>query len=84
MLLLGVRNAFEKISKEIAPHQQAADLKATLNRIVMRRNQVVHEGDLQRRSRPQVINRERVNADSIKADIAWLRTLIEAIDKVLA
>lgn len=84
MLLLGVRNAFEKISKEISPHQQSADLKATLNRIVMRRNQVVHEGDLQRKSRPQVVRRERVNADSIKADIVWLRTLIEAIDKVLA
>lgn len=84
MLLLGVRNAFAKISQEIAPHQQTADLKTRLDRIVLRRNQVVHEGDLQRQSRPQVINRERVNADSIKADIAWLRTLIEAIDKVLA
>jgi hypothetical protein len=84
MLLLGVRNAFAKISHEVTPHQQSADLKARLDRIVMRRNQVVHEGDLQRRSRPQVINRERVKVDSIRADIAWLRTLIMAIDKVLA
>lgn len=84
MLLLGVRNAFAKISHEITPHQQSGELKTRLDRIVLRRNQVVHEGDLQRKSRPQGISRERVNVDSIREDIAWLRTLIEAIDKVLA
>lgn len=84
MRMLGKRNAFNKISIKILPPQQAADIKDRLNRIVHRRNQVVHEGDLQRQSRPQRIRREPTDNAVIQADLDWLRTLIAAIDKVLA
>lgn len=83
MQMLGVRNAFSKISVEIVPPQAPQDIKNRLDRIVHRRNQVVHEGDLQRQSRPQRVKREVADAAAIQADLNWLRTLIEAIDKVL-
>lgn len=84
MLMLGKRKAFNKISAEIQPPQCVQDIKDWLNRIVHRRNQVVHEGDLQRQSRPQQIKRKPADDAAIQADLDWLRTLIAAIDKVLA
>lgn len=83
MLMLGKRKAFFKISNEIQPPQGAQDVRDTLNRIVHRRNQIVHEGDLQRQSRPQQIKREPAVTATIQADLHWLRALIDAIDKVL-
>lgn len=84
MLILGKRNAFSKIAAEIVPAQGSQDIQERLNRIVYRRNQVVHEGDLQRQSRPQQIKREPADGAAIQGDLDWLRTLITAIDKVLA
>ncbi|MBY3989559.1 hypothetical protein HQO84_25545 [Rhodococcus fascians] len=84
MLMIGKRSAFQKISIEIAPTSSPSDIKDRLNRIVYRRNQVVHEGDLQRQSRPQQIKRQPTEGVAIQADLDWLRALIAAIDKVLA
>ncbi len=84
MLMLGTRKAFNKISTAITPPQAVTDIKERLNRIVHRRNQVVHEGDLQRQSRPQQIRRELTDDSAIQADLDWLRTLIAAIDAVLS
>lgn len=84
MLMLGKRKAFNKISTEILPPQGVQDIKDRLNRIVHRRNQIVHEGDLQRQSRPQQIKRESTADATIQTDLDWLRTLIDAIDRVLA
>lgn len=83
MLLLGVRNSFQKISREFSPPQRPDDLKGKLSKIVFRRNQVVHEGDLQRQSRPQKVKREPVDTDTFIEDLAFLRDLITAIDAVL-
>lgn len=83
LLMLGKRNAFAKISAEIQPPQGAEDIKDRLDRVVRRRNQVVHEGDLQRQSRPQQVKREQTDGAAIKSDLDWLRTLILSIDKVL-
>ncbi|MEJ6489390.1 hypothetical protein PQI23_06620 [Leucobacter sp. USCH14] len=83
MLMLGVRKAFNKIAHEIVPSQSATDIRDRLNRIVHHRNQVVHEGDLQRQSRPQRIRREPTDAAAIATDLVWLRALISAIDVVL-
>lgn len=84
MQMLGVNGAFTKISEEIQPHQPKADIEERLTRIVHRRNQVVHEGDLQRQSRPQSIKRERVDNDSVEDDLVWLRLFLMAIDTVLS
>ena len=83
MLLLGKRNAFVKIADEIQPHQAPKDIQDRLGTIAGRRNQVVHEGDLQRQSRPQNIKREPVDLKQVKDDLLWLRSLVTAIDSVL-
>jgi hypothetical protein len=83
MQMLGVAKAFSKISDTINPTQTAQDIKNRLDRIVNRRNKIVHEGDLQRQSRPRHIKRERVEPISIADDLAWLRSLVDAVDTVL-
>lgn len=83
MQMLGRRNAFEKISTKIVPHQTKIDIGERLDRIVRRRNQIVHEGDLQRQSRPQQIKRESVDASTIQDDLVWLRSFVVAINDVL-
>lgn len=83
MLMLGVRKAFNKISAEIKPSQTPSETMKRLNRIVHRRNQIVHEGDLQRQSRPQKVKREKIVAHDIKTDLDWIRSLVVAVDSVL-
>ncbi|MCF8610197.1 hypothetical protein L5G28_08500 [Gordonia sp. HY285] len=80
MAFLGIRKAFAKISPHMVPAHKPSDVKERLNRIVHRRNQIVHEGDLQRQSRPQSIKREPADKVKIGADLAWLRMLVLAVD----
>lgn len=84
MLMLGVRKAFNKIADHIQPRQAPAEVKARLDRIVHRRNQIVHEGDLQRQSRPQNIKREIAAGDKTADDLSWIRSLVMAVDAALA
>ena len=84
MTLLGKRNGFAKIATEIVPPQGAQDIKDRLDVIARRRNQIVHEGDLQRQSRPQNIKRVPIDSTQVDDELAWLRTLVVAIDAVLA
>lgn len=83
LLMLGKRNAFAKISSAIRPAQTAQEIQVRLGGIVRRRNQIVHEGDLQRQSRPQNLRREPVQLAAVQSDIAWLRTFVHAIDAIL-
>ncbi|MCB0927118.1 MAG: hypothetical protein KDB70_04165 [Mycobacterium sp.] len=82
MHLLGIRNVFKKVADHIQPHQAPADIKERLDRIVRRRNQIVHEGDLQRQSRPQNIKREVTSHGRIADDLRWIRSLVVAVDAV--
>ncbi|MCS6521358.1 HEPN domain-containing protein [Curtobacterium citreum] len=84
MQMLGTRKAFAKIETKINPAQKAQSIQDQLNRIVRRRNQVVHEGDMQRQSRPRRIAREPVDTAEVADDLTWLRGLVQAIDEVLA
>ena len=59
------------------------DLKDRLNRIVHRRNQIVHEGDVRRADRPQAVNLNDITAESTRADIEWLKGLVKAADRVV-
>ncbi|KHJ71257.1 MULTISPECIES: HEPN domain-containing protein [Mycobacteriales] len=83
MQMLGVRKAFSKIKEHITPAQSVSEIKDRLDHIVRRRNQIVHEGDLQRQSRPRSIKRQNVDGGEFKDDIVWLRSLVDAVDEAL-
>ena len=57
------------------------DIEDKLNQIVFRRNQIVHEGDIMRSSRPQKLKYNKIDHSKIKDDVEWLNLLINSIDK---
>ncbi|WP_198391681.1 HEPN domain-containing protein [Burkholderia ubonensis] len=63
---------------------QADDIKSRLNSLVHRRNQIVHEGDIARSSRPQTLKYNAVAHAEVVADVDWIESLIAAIEQVVA
>jgi hypothetical protein len=59
-------------------------IKIRLNAIVMRRNQIVHEGDYKRVERPQTAEGNGISSSDARADVAFLATLIDAIHAVVS
>jgi hypothetical protein len=74
----GVSGAWKKIADAMG--EPAPDLKKRLDRIVMRRNQIVHEGDIRRLVRPRKVSFNDVTQQSAKADVDWMEQLLDAID----
>lgn len=54
-------------------------IEKRLSPIVMRRNQIVHEGDYERLDRPQQPRRNELSEGEARSDIQFLRDLVEAI-----
>jgi hypothetical protein len=54
-----------------------------LNKIVNRRNKIVHEGDIQQRKRGGKIKYNRLTPKEVANDIIWLSDLVDAIDAVV-
>lgn len=62
---------------------QADSIKLRLNSLVHRRNQIVHEGDITRASRPQKLKYNDVDHAQIVDDVNWIESVIAAIEKVV-
>tara|TARA_R110002072_G_scaffold25620_1_gene85984 strand:+ start:899 stop:1522 length:624 start_codon:yes stop_codon:yes gene_type:complete len=76
--MVGVRKPWSKLN---APLTLSTDeIKSRLGGIVHRRNQIVHEGDLQRMDRPQQVVLNPVDRAEMQASLDWLRTFVQAVD----
>lgn len=80
--LAGVEKPWKRVSEKLGENAEA--IKARLNGMVQRRNQIVHEGDITRASRPRKLKYNEIYHDAIKADIDWLESLFNAIEAVVA
>lgn len=58
-------------------------IEARLNGIVVRRNQVVHEGDYERLDRPRTAKLNPLTGAQAAADIQFVADLIDAIDAAI-
>ncbi len=79
--MCGINNPWKKIAEK--RKTAAGTLKSRLDRLVHRRNRIVHESDLQRSSRPRQVRHEPVDPASVKRDLAWIECLIAAMDRVV-
>jgi len=77
-----ISGAWKRISEAI--DEPAAELKKRLDQIVMRRNQIVHEGDMRRLVRPRNVSFNDVTQKSATADVDWMESLLDAIDELFA
>jgi hypothetical protein len=68
----------------VALQSTTTDIRERLNHLVHRRNQIVHEGDIARASRPQQIRYNDIEHAAVVADVDWVEQLIAAIEQVVA
>ena len=79
--MAGVEKAWSKVASEL--NENAVDIKTRLNNLVHRRNQIVHEGDMKRASRPRSLQFNEIDPAEIRDDIDWVDCLIDAMDRVV-
>lgn len=80
--MAGLSGNWTPIAGHFNPPLTNQDIKTRLNAIVMRRNQIVHEGDYERRERPRTARRQDLSLRDATRDVAFLAQLIEAIHSV--
>lgn len=80
--IAGVEKPWNKIATELG--ETPEDKKGWLNGLVHRRNQIVHEGDLERASRPRKIKFNVIDHDEVRRNLDWMEDLINAIDTVVS
>jgi len=81
LAIAGVDQAWTKVASKL--RENPDNIKDRLNTLVQRRNQIVHEGDMKRVSRPRRLHFNETNHAEIKDDIDWVNSLIDAMDTVV-
>ncbi len=79
--LAGVDKGWSRIADALGI--KADDIKTRLNQLVHRRNQIVHEGDIKRASRPQRLQYNEVEHGEVSADVDWIEQLVISIEQVV-
>ncbi|TMC47394.1 MAG: hypothetical protein E6J20_19760 [Chloroflexi bacterium] len=80
--MAGLSGNWQTIGKRFDPPLQPDEIRDRLNSIVMRRNQIVHEGDYRRLDRPRDGGLNGISVSQASADINFLEELIDAIHAV--
>jgi hypothetical protein len=80
LAMAGVKSAWPRIATLMGISQDI--IKTRLDGIVNRRNQIVHEGDIVRASRPRNLQYNEVDSDIVAEDIGWIEELLGAIQEV--
>jgi hypothetical protein len=70
--MAGHSRKWDAIGRNMKPSMQPGDIRWRLNEIVMRRNQIVHEGDYERLERPRGDRRNTLTAKEARADIEFV------------
>jgi RiboL-PSP-HEPN len=83
MAMAGRRRSWEAIGELLDPPMSPPQIRERLNGIVMRRNQIVHEGDYRRLERPQDASRNRMTYGEASADVDFLEDIIDSIHAVI-
>lgn len=76
--MLGIRKAWVRLAGRMT--RDASSVRAELDRIVYRRNQIVHEGDVARSPRPRDVKLHEITPKQTRMDLEWLWKLVEVAD----
>lgn len=79
--LAGIEKAWSRVGGKMATNPK--EIQAKLNHLVHRRNQIVHEGDFMRASRPQKLKYNAIDQATITADVGWVEQLLNAVEVVV-
>ncbi len=81
MRIIGVDDLWRRCAERMGC--TPGDITKRLNKIVGRRNRIVHEGDILRRKRGGRIAYHPIRASEVADDIRWLGALVETIENVV-
>ncbi len=81
--MAGLSGQWPEIGKHMTPTMHPREIKTRLDEIVMRRNQIVHEGDYERKERPQKAKLTPITVGQARADIDFVAQLVDAIHAVV-
>ncbi|MBX3726103.1 MAG: hypothetical protein KF823_09305 [Xanthomonadales bacterium] len=79
--LAGVKEPWSRIAAHLGEKSPA--IKSRLDNLVHRRNQIVHEGDIARASRPQKLKYNDMDHAQTENDVAWIENLIKSAEAVV-
>lgn len=82
--MAGRSKAWPVIGEKMTPARQSSEIKQRLNEIVVRRNQIVHEGDYERLEKPRGPRRNGMTYNQAKGDIDFIEDVIRAIHGVVS
>lgn len=80
MSLRGISGYWAAIAAEMG--EPAGEIKKRLNSLAYRRNKIVHEGDIQRQSKPRAVKHNSIEETEIRDELSWVRRFINAVGKV--
>lgn len=83
LAMSGRSRNWEAIGQELNLPMTPEEIRARLNDVIMRRNQIVHEADYRRLERPRGPGRNAITHAQARADIEFLSELIGAIHAVV-
>jgi hypothetical protein len=81
--MAGLSGRWKEIGQQLSPQMQPSEIKARLDEIVKRRNQIVHEGDYERKERPRTAKTTPMSVTQARADIDFISSLVDAIHGVI-
>ena len=81
--MAGLSGRWAEIGQQMTPALQPSEIRKRLDEIVMRRNQIVHEGDYERKERPRTARMTPITASQAAADIEFVAQLVNAIHTVI-
>jgi hypothetical protein len=81
--MVGRKGSWDEIGRAMVPAMARQEIRIRLNAIVVRRNQIVHEGDYKRLERPRNPSRNGIGRTAARNDIDFIDALINAIHAVV-
>jgi hypothetical protein len=82
LAMAGLSGNWPSIGAKMTPQLQPESIKERLDAIVVRRNQIVHEGDYERLEKPQTAKLLPITEKQAASDIEFIAQLIDAIHAV--
>ena len=80
MSMAGIVDGWAKTAKVL--NVGILDIKNRLNPLVHRRNQIAHEGDILRSSRPRQLKFNDLDPRQVSLDVDWMASVIAAIESI--
>ena len=80
--MLGVKDFWSSVAKHMVSTPKVSDIQDTLRQIAVRRNQIVHEADLERKTRSRKLSLREVSGSESKKSVEWIKEFVQAVGKV--